>query len=216
MVIGQSCIISKDVYIDQGVRIGNNVKIQNGVSVYHGVTIEDGVFVGPHVCFTNDKYPRAINPDGSLKRGSDWQVSGTLVRYGAALGARSVVLPGIVIGEWAMTAAGAVVTHDVPPYGLVVGHPARLVGFVCPCGWRLERVGEGRTALGWHWNNACISRCLRNAFRRQACSPGDVVHTRCVQCGTEVDIPASAFASSGEPIRDAQGRHVRTDWRKVR
>jgi len=165
-VIGEGCIISKDVYIDAGVRIGNRVKIQNGVSVYHGVTIEDGVFVGPHVCFTNDKYPRAINPDGTLKGAEDWQVSETLICYGAALGARSVILPGLTVGRWAMVAAGAVVTHDVPDYGLVVGHPARLVGFVCPCGHRLMAAnGDDR-----------------------------VVYTRCSACATEIEIPRSSWA----------------------
>jgi acetyltransferase-like isoleucine patch superfamily enzyme len=162
-IIGRDCILSKDVYIDAGVQIGNNVKIQNGVSVYHGVVIEDGVFVGPHVCFTNDKHPRAINPDGTLKGATDWLVSETRIEYGAALGAGAVILSGITIGRWAMVAAGAVVTHDVPEYGLVVGHPARLRGFVCPCGMRLERVGgEDR-----------------------------VVHTRCPDCGTMVDIAAT-------------------------
>jgi UDP-2-acetamido-3-amino-2,3-dideoxy-glucuronate N-acetyltransferase len=159
-VIGENCILSKDVYIDAGVCIGDNVKIQNGVSVYHGVIIEDGVFVGPHVCFTNDKYPRAINPDGTLKSADDWQVTETLVKYGAALGARSIILPGITIGRWAMTAAGAVVTRHVPAYGLVVGHPARLKGFVCPCGIRLERVDKGE----------------------------GVVRAHCPQCGANVDI----------------------------
>ena len=98
-VIGENCILSKDVYVDYGVHIGNNVKVQNGVSIYHGVTIEDGVFVGPNVCFTNDKYPRAINTDGSLKSGTDWQVSETRIGYGAALGARSVILPGVKVSE---------------------------------------------------------------------------------------------------------------------
>ncbi len=82
VVIGQNCILSKGVYVDAGVRIGSNVKIQNGISVYHGVTLEDGVFCGPHCVFTNDKQPRAINPDGSLKSMSDWQVSETLVKTG--------------------------------------------------------------------------------------------------------------------------------------
>ncbi|MBN1936389.1 MAG: N-acetyltransferase [Anaerolineae bacterium] len=146
-IIGEGCILSKDVYVDAGVRIGSRVKIQNGVSVYHGVTIEDGVFVGPHVCFTNDKYPRAINPDGTLKGVEDWVVSETHIGYGAALGARAVILPGVSVGQWAMVAAGAVVTRDVPDYGLVVGHPARLKGFVCPCGARLVRTEGGARCL---------------------------------------------------------------------
>lgn len=136
--IGQRCILGTGVYVDSGVSIGDNVKIQNYVSVFHGVTIEDGVFVGPHVCFTNDLQPRAVNPDGSLKSGADWVVSPTLVRRGAALGANSTIICGITIGAWAMVGAGSVVTHDVPDYGLVFGNPARLHGFVCPCGERLS------------------------------------------------------------------------------
>jgi UDP-2-acetamido-3-amino-2,3-dideoxy-glucuronate N-acetyltransferase len=167
-VIGKGCILSKDVYVDFGVHIGNNVKIQNGVSVYHGVTIEDGVFVGPNVCFTNDKYPRAINPDGSLKGGTDWEVAETRIKYGAALGARAVILPGVTVGQWAMVAAGAVVTRDVPPYGLVVGHPARLRGFVCPCGIRLE---PDRLGI-------------------------DTMHARCPNCDATIDIPLASWQNS--------------------
>ncbi len=136
-IIGQECIIGKGVYIDAGVIIGDRVKIQNYVSVYHGVTIEDGVFVGPHVCFTNDLHPRAVNPDGSLKAADDWVLSQTLVRLGAALGANSTIVCGTEIGAWAMVGSGSVVTRDVPNYGLVFGNPARLHGFVCPCGSRL-------------------------------------------------------------------------------
>lgn len=136
--IGQRCILGAGVYVDSGVSIGDNVKIQNYVSVFHGVTIEDGVFVGPHVCFTNDLQPRAVNPDGSLKGGADWVVSPTLVRRGAAIGANSTIICGITIGAWAMVGAGSVVTHDVPDYGLVFGNPARLHGFVCPCGERMS------------------------------------------------------------------------------
>lgn len=135
--IGENCILSKGVYIDTGVSIGNNVKIQNGISVYHGVTLEDGVFCGPHCVFTNDKKPRSINPDGSLKGGDDWQVSETLVRHGASIGAHATIVCGITIGAWAMIGAGAVVTRSVPDYGLVFGNPARLRGFVCPCGEKL-------------------------------------------------------------------------------
>ncbi len=135
--VGENTILSKGVYIDAGVRIGKNVKIQNNVSVYHGVTIEDGVFVGPHACFTNDKRPRAINPDGSLKSAEDWVVSPIRLREGCSIGANATITPGVTIGRFAMVGAGAVVTRDVPDYGLVVGCPARLVGHVCPCGERL-------------------------------------------------------------------------------
>jgi len=124
--IGRNCNIGKDVYIDVGVEIGNNVKIQNGVSVYRGVKIEDDVFIGPYAVFTNDLYPRAFN--------RDWKVVPTLVKKGASIGANATIVCGVTIGEYAMVAAGAVVTKDVPPHGLVMGNPARLKGFVCYCG----------------------------------------------------------------------------------
>lgn len=141
-VLGKNCILSKGVYIDSGVVIGNNVKIQNGISVYHGVTLEDGVFCGPHCVFTNDKRPRSINPDGTLKGGADWTVSETLVRSGASIGAHATIVCGTTIGRWAMIGSGAVVTKDVPDYGLVYGNPARLQGFVCPCGQKLRPVED--------------------------------------------------------------------------
>ena len=136
--IGENCILGKGVFVDAGVHIGNNVKIQNYCSVYHGVEVEDGVFIGPHVCFTNDMRPRAINSDGSLKSATDWVVSETLIKRGAALGANSTIRCGITVGEWAMVGSGSVVTRDVPDYGLVYGNPARLHGFVCTCGTQLE------------------------------------------------------------------------------
>jgi acetyltransferase-like isoleucine patch superfamily enzyme len=136
--IGRNCILSKGVYVDAGVQIGDNCKLQNNVSVYHGVTIEDGVFVGPHVCFTNDLQPRAINTDGTLKSASDWVVAETRVGYGAAIGANSTVRCGVTIGKWAMIGAGSVVTKDVPDHGLAFGNPARLHGFVCMCGEKLN------------------------------------------------------------------------------
>jgi acetyltransferase-like isoleucine patch superfamily enzyme len=139
--IGCQCIVSKGVYIDFDVHLGDRVKIQNHVSVYHGVTIEDGVFVGPHVCFTNDRLPRAVTPDGLLKGADDWDLGTTLVREGAAIGANSTLLSGITIGRWAMVGAGSVVTRDVPDHGLVWGNPAQLHGFACPCGQRLPDPG---------------------------------------------------------------------------
>jgi len=143
--IGESCIIGKGVYIDFGVSIGSRVKIQNRASVYHGVRVEDGVFIGPHVCLTNDKFPRAITPEGELKTADDWEVSSTLVQQGASLGAGSIILPGIAIGRFAMVGAGSVVTNDVPAHGLVLGNPARLVGYVCRCGFRLVELSESQT-----------------------------------------------------------------------
>jgi len=137
-IIGQNCIFGKGVYVDFEVRIGDNVKVQNGISIFHGVTLEDGVFCGPHCVFTNDKQPRAINPDGSLKAADDWDLSPILVKKGASIGAHATIVCGITIGRWAMIGAGAVVTKDVPDYGLVYGNPARLRGFVCPCGAKLD------------------------------------------------------------------------------
>lgn len=132
-VIGENCIIGKGAYIDFGVSIGNNSKLQNGVFVYHGVTVEEGVFLGPGVILTNDRLPRAINPDGTQKSDADWEVSTTHIGRGASIGARAVILPGLTIGEYAMVGAGSVVTHHVPAYGLVYGNPARLHGYACSC-----------------------------------------------------------------------------------
>ncbi|HET7036998.1 MAG TPA: acyltransferase [Thermomicrobiaceae bacterium] len=139
--IGENCILGKGVYIDEDVIVGNNVKIQNRGSIYKYCTLEDGVFVGPHVCFTNDFYPRAINPDGTLKSADDWHAGRTLVRYGASIGAGAIILPGRTIGRFALIGAGAVVTRDVTDHGVVLGNPARLIGFACRCGRRLQPAG---------------------------------------------------------------------------
>ena len=139
--IGSGCIIGKNVYVDVEVKIGRNCKIQNNCSVFHGAVLEDGVFLGPHVIITNDKIPRAINADGSLKAADDWVVGETLVKHGASLGAGVIVLPGVTIGRFAMIGSGAVVTRDVPDFGLVMGNPGRVVGTVDEAG-RVIRKGE--------------------------------------------------------------------------
>jgi acetyltransferase-like isoleucine patch superfamily enzyme len=151
VVIGDNCIVGKGVYVDFDVNVGNNVKIQNGAMLYHGLTVEDGVFIGPQACMTNDEYPRAITPEGQLKGNDDWTVGPIVIRYGASIGACSVILPNVTVGRFALVAAGAVVTRSVPDHGLVVGVPARLVGYACRCGHRLERRGaEWRCPVdGW-------------------------------------------------------------------
>lgn len=153
-VVGRDCILGKGVYVDSGARVGDNVKVQNGVSIYRGVTLEDGVFCGPHCTFTNDRQPRAIGPDGRLKGAEDWIVLETLVRVGASIGAHATIVCGVTVGRWAMVGAGAVVTRDVPDYGLVYGNPARLHGFVCPCGRRLVEA-EARPPDGGPMLLAC-------------------------------------------------------------
>lgn len=129
--IGRHCVISKNVYVDAGVQIGDGVKVQNNVNIYHGVTIEDDVFLGPSMTFTNDRFPRAFN--------SDFPVSETRVKRGASVGANATIRCGIVIGEYAMVGSGSVVTKDVAPYALVVGNPARQIGWVCKCGGKLDK-----------------------------------------------------------------------------
>jgi len=137
-VVGQNCIVGRGAYIDAGVVLGDNCKIQNNALVYAPAVLEDGVFVGPAAVFTNDTFPRAINPDGTIKGASDWQMKGVTVRRGASIGARAVVLGGVEIGEWALIAAGAVVTKDVPPYALVAGVPAKRVAWVAVSGVPLD------------------------------------------------------------------------------
>jgi len=129
--VGENCIIGKDVYIDSDVLIGNDCKVENFATIYKGVTLGNRVFVGPHVCFTNDPYPRAVSPD--------WRRVDTKVQDGASLGANATILCGITIGRNAMIAAGAVVTKDVLPHALVAGVPAKLIGWVCECGRPLDR-----------------------------------------------------------------------------
>ncbi|RMF77382.1 MAG: N-acetyltransferase [Chloroflexi bacterium] len=146
--IGADCILGRGVFVDADVTIGNRVKIQNYVSVYTGVTIADGVFVGPHVCFTNDLKPRAVNPDMTLKSADDWTITPTRVEEGAAIGANSTIVCGVTIGRWAMIGAGSVVTKDVPAYTLVVGNPARQLGYVCACGNRKETLEAARDCTG--------------------------------------------------------------------
>lgn len=136
--VGAHCILGKNVYVDTDVTLGDNVKVQNNSSLYRPLRVDDGVFIGPHVVFTNDRVPRAVNPDGTPKSDTEWVAEQSHVGRGASIGAGSVILPGISIGPWAMIGAGSVVTRNVPAHGVVVGNPARLIGYVCHCGHRLH------------------------------------------------------------------------------
>jgi acetyltransferase-like isoleucine patch superfamily enzyme len=137
--IGRGCILGKGVYVDFDVTIGDHCKLQNGVYVYHPATLGDGVFLGPGVIVTNDLVPRAVNPDMSLKSDADWDARPVHIGDGASVGAGSILLPGVSVGRWALVGAGSVVTRDVSDHGLVYGNPARLVGYVCACGARLQQ-----------------------------------------------------------------------------
>ncbi len=163
--IGADCIVGNGAFIDLDVVIGDRCKIQNSVSVFRGFSLENGVFLGPGVMLLNDKDPRAITPEGSLKKDADWIVSRGLVMEGAAVGGGSVILPGITLGRYCLVGAGSVVTRDVPDHGLVYGNPARLRDFVCRCAQRLRTMTTG---------------------------PARTV--RCPDCGREVRIPATGTA----------------------
>ncbi len=136
--IGKNCNIGDHCFIESGVVVGNNVTIKNGNMLFQGVTLENGVFVGPHVFFTNDLYPRSPRLHQAKQRYSTkaW-LAPTLVKHGASLGAGAVLLAGIVVGEFAMVGAGAIVTKDIPPYSLVIGNPSRFAGWVCQCGQKI-------------------------------------------------------------------------------
>ena len=137
-VIGKDCIVSRGAYVGSGVIIGDNVKVQNYALVYEPARIANGVFIGPAAVFTNDHFPRSVNPDGSLKSGHDWEPVGVTVLEGASIGARAVCVAPVTIGRWAMVAAGSTVIRDVPDFALVVGSPARRIGWVGRAGIPLE------------------------------------------------------------------------------
>jgi UDP-2-acetamido-3-amino-2,3-dideoxy-glucuronate N-acetyltransferase len=141
--IGKNCIIGRGAYVGSGVSIGNNCKLQNYALVYEPAHLEDGVFIGPAAVLTNDPYPRATSMSGALKGAEDWHAIGVTVKEGASVGARAVVLGGVTIGAWALVGAGAVVTRDVPSHGLVVGNPARQIGWIDKSGFRLEETAPG-------------------------------------------------------------------------
>lgn len=135
--IGARCTLGQNVFVARNVVIGDHCKIQNNVSVYEGVILEDYVFCGPSMVFTNVKTPRAAFP-----RNTSEDYLTTRVKRGASIGANATIVCGVTVGEWAFVAAGAVVTKDVPPYALVAGVPARIIGWACRCGVPLRFEGD--------------------------------------------------------------------------
>ncbi len=142
--IGRGCIIGRGAYVGPGVVLGDHVKLQNYALVYEPARLEADVFIGPAAVLTNDRYPRSVGVTGQLKRPADWEAEGVVIREGASVGARAVIVAGVEVGRWALVAAGAVVTRDVPDFSLVAGVPARRIGWVGRAGVTLTQEGDSR------------------------------------------------------------------------
>ena len=162
-VIGENCIIGRGAYIGSGVTMGKNCKVQNYALVYEPAKLGDGVFIGPAAVLTNDQFPRAVNTDLTLKSGSDWDAVGVTIGDGASIGARAVCIAPVTIGKWALVAAGAVVTKDVPDFALVAGVPAKRIRWVGRAGVPLEEIG----------NN--LFRCPQDQSRYRQVSENELV-----------------------------------------
>lgn len=142
VTLGVNCIIGRGAYIGSGVTLGDNCKVQNYALVYEPAKIGDGVFIGPAAVLTNDQFPRAVNTDFTVKDGGDWEAVGVTIHDGASIGARAVCVAPVTIGKWALVAAGAVVTKDVPNFALVAGVPAKRIRWVGRAGIPLEDIGD--------------------------------------------------------------------------
>lgn len=136
--IGNDCVIGRNVYIDHDTKIGSKVKIQNNALIYYKSILENGVFIGPAASLINDKYPRATNNSGKLKKKSDWTVGKILIKKGASIGAGAIILPNVTIGAYSLVGAGSVVTHSIPSYSKYAGNPAALIGFICKFGHNIS------------------------------------------------------------------------------
>lgn len=163
--MGVGCVVGRGAYIGTGVQMGDHCKVQNYALVYEPAVLEDGVFIGPAAVLTNDTFPRAVNPDGSLKSAHDWEAVGVTVREGASVGARAVCVAPVTIGRWATVAAGAVVTRDVPDFALVAGVPARRIRWVGRAGVPLTERGPGlwqcpQTGETYHEADGVLTRAV--------------------------------------------------------
>lgn len=141
-VIGRDCVVGIGAYLGPGVTLGNNCRVQNFAQVFEPASLHDDVFIGPGAILTNDKLPRAVNPDGSRKQSGDWTPNGVIVQRGASIGAGVICVGPVTIGAWALVGAGAIVVKDVPSHALMAGNPARQTGWVGMAGKRLFREGK--------------------------------------------------------------------------
>lgn len=155
--IGERCVIGRSAYIGAGVTIGSQCKVQNNALLYEPAVIADHVFVGPAAVLTNDRYPRASNPDGSLKSSSDWETVGVTVQQGASIGANATCVAPIIVGNWAMIAAGSVVIRDVRPFEIVAGNPARHIGWVGHAGVPLVQTDAAATKFRCPQSGRCYT-----------------------------------------------------------
>lgn len=164
-VIGDNTVIGAGAYIGVGVHLGSNCKIQNGAQIYEPAWLANGVFVGPQAVLTNDRFPRAITPGGTLKSKDDWNAVGVAVHHGATIGAHATIIAPVTIGAWAMVGAGSVVTKDVPSYALMVGTPAIQVGWISESGYRLSEVSGAEKTFSCPVSGAIYEE-FRGSLRR--------------------------------------------------
>lgn len=141
--VGPECVLARGAYLGPGVVVGSRCKIQNYAQIHEPAQLGNGVFVGPGAVLTNDHVPRATNPDGSLRRGDDWEIARVVVGDGASIGASAVCIAPVTVGEYSMVGAGSVVTRDVPSFALVVGSPARFVRWISRSGAPLQETETG-------------------------------------------------------------------------
>jgi UDP-2-acetamido-3-amino-2,3-dideoxy-glucuronate N-acetyltransferase len=147
--LGTDCIVGRGAYVGPGVMIGDRVKLQNYALVYEPALLEDEAFIGPAAVLINDVYPRSADVTGKVKRPTDWDAFGVVIRHGASIGASAVIGPGVVVGRWALVAAGAVVTKHVPDFALVAGVPAHRIGWVGRAGSRLVADADAGADGAW-------------------------------------------------------------------
>ncbi|MFO0790078.1 MAG: acyltransferase [Pirellulales bacterium] len=160
--VGACCNVGDHAFVESGAIVGNNVTLKNNVCLWAGVTLEDDVFVGPNATFTNDRYPRSPRmPEAAARyETTECWLSPTVVEQGVSIGANATIVPGVRIGRYSMIAAGALVTGDVAPFSLMVGAPARQLGFVCRCGQKL--LGNYRTSSCSACGETPQMRCLQS------------------------------------------------------